>query len=117
MPRKTLGGDVVRAHRGRASMRPRPDAAENVNVGRREYAVRPASMRPRPDAAENARQSASAPRPGGGFNEAAARCRGKPVVTMQEARMTALGFNEAAARCRGKLIRSRTMALPHVWLQ
>ena len=40
-----------------------------------------ASMRPRPDAAENRNQ----PRPGAGrskcFNEAAARCRGKPAVT------------------------------------
>ena len=36
-----------------ASMRPRPDAAENVVVGREQAAVRVASMRPRPDAAEN----------------------------------------------------------------
>ena len=39
--------------------------------------------------------------PGGGFNEAAARCRGK----LRPRRWTAAvesGFNEAAARCRGK---------------
>ena len=35
-------------------MRPRPDAAENVRVGRSlEGAAEQASMRPRPDAAEN----------------------------------------------------------------
>ena len=40
-----------------------------------------ASMRPRPDAAENPGWSpASAARSGGGFNEAAARCRGKRTV-------------------------------------
>ena len=36
-----------------ASMRPRPDAAENQHDGRRETCPRHASMRPRPDAAEN----------------------------------------------------------------
>ena len=36
-----------------------------------------ASMRPRPDAAENARARALFPRSGSSFNEAAARCRGK----------------------------------------
>ena len=36
-----------------------------------------ASMRPRPDAAENARLWAAAHVGGAGFNEAAARCRGK----------------------------------------
>ena len=35
------------------------------------------------------------------FNEAAARCRGKPTSTASRSRMT-LSFNEAAARCRGK---------------
>ena len=36
-----------------------------------------ASMRPRPDAAENGRIIAPRPQPEGSFNEAAARCRGK----------------------------------------
>ena len=36
-----------------ASMRPRPDAAENRRLPRAGLAQRPASMRPRPDAAEN----------------------------------------------------------------
>ena len=61
-----------------------------------------ASMRPRPDAAEN-------PRTGGGsddlllgFNEAAARCRGKPAERDFAFLLQDRGFNEAAARCRGK---------------
>ena len=39
-----------------------------------------ASMRPRPDAAENRRRPAVQPRRRTGFNEAAARCRGKLAV-------------------------------------
>ena len=39
---------------------------------------------------------------GGGFNEAAARCRGKPAASVPEASILAACFNEAAARCRGK---------------
>ena len=39
-----------------------------------------ASMRPRPDAAENDQMRLGEPRPGGGFNEAAARCRGKLAI-------------------------------------
>ena len=84
-------------------------------------------MRPRPDAAENAsRPPAAASRPPG-FNEAAARCRGKPgqegtgggdpVLASMRPRPDAAEngrggapavaeaetcFNEAAARCRGK---------------
>ena len=37
-----------------------------------------ASMRPRPDAAENGAAVARSKRQPAGFNEAAARCRGKP---------------------------------------
>ena len=36
-----------------ASMRPRPDAAENRRAGRADGPAAGASMRPRPDAAEN----------------------------------------------------------------
>ena len=61
-----------------ASMRPRPDAAENrlagVMEGRSDGG---ASMRPRPDAAENPRARTATPRARPCFNEAAARCRGK----------------------------------------
>ena len=53
MPRKTGGGGHVATDAERASMRPRPDAAENVDCDRGDRAARDASMRPRPDAAEN----------------------------------------------------------------
>ena len=65
-----------------------------------------ASMRPRPDAAENARAPARAARCAACFNEAAARCRGKPV-RVDDPGLLPLGFNEAAARCRGKLVCTR----------
>ena len=54
MPRKTrLQGDLSMSALG-ASMRPRPDAAENVRLMRTvPRGVQEASMRPRPDAAEN----------------------------------------------------------------
>ena len=54
MPRKTRGDPIaIRWWTSPASMRPRPDAAENgrPDVGFRQ--ARLASMRPRPDAAEN----------------------------------------------------------------
>ena len=112
----------------RASMRPRPDAAENlvgddakqaVAEGRfNEAAARcrgkpvgatsfpshshAASMRPRPDAAENRPDRRMADPVRRGFNEAAARCRGKPEGAAEEAAGAVQGFNEAAARCRGK---------------
>ena len=114
-----------------ASMRPRPDAAENASdsparpsAARRfnEAAARCrgkrvhgsdrsgrflASMRPRPDAAENLLDHAL-PEPSlpGRFNEAAARCRGKPWRRPRR-RRTGRGFNEAAARCRGKRATAR----------
>ena len=70
-----------------------------------------ASMRPRPDAAENAARSSGVI---AGcewcFNEAAARCRGKHAALVAWLRRAA-GFNEAAARCRGKLRRSRAFGL------
>ena len=36
------------------------------------------------------------------FNEAAARCRGKPRCSLGGVNACSTGFNEAAARCRGK---------------
>ena len=55
---------LVQIREGVASMRPRPDAAENVDVdGDKEPNSSVASMRPRPDAAENA--SGLARRPAG----------------------------------------------------
>ena len=38
-----------------------------------------------------------------GFNEAAARCRGKPLPPPDRSSASVPRFNEAAARCRGKL--------------
>ena len=66
-------------------MRPRPDAAENLRREHRSAPARLASMRPRPDAAENSsldgRSLVRLPR----FNEAAARCRGKPEDELDDA--------------------------------
>ena len=128
MPRKTRVWD----RRGRpvrgASMRPRPDAAENGSRGEGSRQRAHASMRPRPDAAENSLGFAGAieeaaasmrPRPDAaenlgvavirtgverGFNEAAARCRGKRGK-FRPPRPCGRRFNEAAARCRGKRAR------------
>ena len=55
MPRKTALGFPLDPVIPLASMRPRPDAAENVRLAARPCAIHGASMRPRPDAAENMR--------------------------------------------------------------
>ena len=128
MPRKTVRGVLTGGGDMAASMRPRPDAAEN-GPRRRPRAARagcfneaaarcrgkrlraadprapgavPASMRPRPDAAENTPSTTTPRRPPWCFNEAAARCRGKPAARRCCATGTGRRFNEAAARCRGK---------------
>ena len=85
-----------------ASMRPRPDAAENGRIPPLPARHRAASMRPRPDAAENAARGARAGGRATGFNEAAARCRGKHAGPGGSALPIPPRFNEAAARCRGK---------------
>ena len=53
MPRKTGSRGASCGGPRHASMRPRPDAAENLDAAREAYARAAASMRPRPDAAEN----------------------------------------------------------------
>ena len=53
MPRKTCGQLGVSRQQRLASMRPRPDAAENTQQTNRSKLDEHASMRPRPDAAEN----------------------------------------------------------------
>ena len=53
MPRKTQARDAALDALERASMRPRPDAAENPHEGQPMPLLPLASMRPRPDAAEN----------------------------------------------------------------
>ena len=78
MPRKTSVADGVIDDLGWASMRPRPDAAENGSISEEKAIRRIASMRPRPDAAENAAPLLEGGSLNPGFNEAAARCRGKP---------------------------------------
>ena len=87
-----------------ASMRPRPDAAENGQRGDFCHHSPPASMRPRPDAAENSPAAWYARPALRCFNEAAARCRGKLTSGDVPIRLS-MSFNEAAARCRGKLPR------------
>ena len=88
--------------RPRASMRPRPDAAENEYGLVAHVRHGGASMRPRPDAAENPRRGRRGSRPSPRFNEAAARCRGKLASLSRLCAIALAGFNEAAARCRGK---------------
>ena len=58
-------------------------------------------MRPRPDAAENPCLWKGKLTRTPCFNEAAARCRGKPNGRARR-KSRCYGFNEAAARCRGK---------------
>ena len=53
MPRKTWKAEREKRDRQWASMRPRPDAAENGPAPTQIRGRRAASMRPRPDAAEN----------------------------------------------------------------
>ena len=83
-----------------ASMRPRPDAAENDRRDPRGGGECRASMRPRPDAAENA------PHRAGVRGAVGASMRPRPDAaengTTQEWIWTRKSFNEAAARCRGK---------------
>ena len=74
---ENVAGAVLRDEHGGASMRPRPDAAENYRVNALCAAAGVASMRPRPDAAENSMRRASVQGRHERFNEAAARCRGK----------------------------------------
>ena len=86
----------------RASMRPRPDATENLPRTRATTGRRPASMRPRPDATENACMADSQTAP------ATASMRPRPdatenAVAGRPAGSFPGGFNEAAARCHGKL--------------
>ena len=78
MPRKTEIESLRERCAALASMRPRPDAAENHGAPGGWRCPLRASMRPRPDAAENYPADTRCNRENSGFNEAAARCRGKP---------------------------------------
>ena len=77
MPRKTVPQNLVRLAAHFASMRPRPDATENVARRHPRGAALEASMRPRPDATENGGATHPRSLATQGFNEAAARCHGK----------------------------------------
>ena len=74
-------------------MRPRPDAAENSPGVPDPDRAGGASMRPRPDAAENLMERLTGRRSCRGFNEAAARCRGKRISPV-------LGFHDRGASMR-----------------
>ena len=78
MPRKTTMQQILANIEAVASMRPRPDAAENRSARTTSTRAAVASMRPRPDAAENRAGAGNSIRRRRRFNEAAARCRGKP---------------------------------------
>ena len=86
MPRKTV--DLVEAARpvDTASMRPRPDAAENREIEEAGVVSLLVSMRTRPDAAENPGLDSPLRLWQQGFNEAAARCRGKPQASVPHRR-------------------------------
>ena len=61
-----------------------------------------ASMRPPRNAGENESHALSSLCANAGFNEAPAKCRGKPM-RMRVSGLTMSCFNEAPAKCRGKL--------------
>ena len=78
MPGKTAEPGARQPAGETASMRPQRNAGENGPVNFVERNFRVASMRPQRNAGENP-PSASAPKPTpAGFNEAPAKCRGKP---------------------------------------
>ena len=104
MPRKTGAGGAPASTCWRFNEAAARCRGKHVNSRTSRLDRHSASMRPRPDAAENIRgydhRSQRKPR----FNEAAARCRGK-LQRRLESNQTPVCFNEAAARCRGKLVK------------
>ena len=84
MPRKTRVRDDLPALPRHASMRPRPDATENMIEDADGARTHPASMRPRPDATENFCAAVATARRTTCFNEAAARCHGKRTAPRME---------------------------------
>ena len=92
MPRKTPHLDGHLPSRFPASMRPRPDAAENERRRAERQADRRASMRPRPDAAENCDNAVAAlaalnasmrPRPDAAENPMPDAHRAVPAAVLQ----------------------------------
>ncbi len=85
-----------------ASMRPQRNAGENVSVLAEGGLRRSASMRPQRNAGENRIGRHAHGRRDSCFNEAPAKCRGKPSFPSKD-REGISRFNEAPAKCRGKL--------------
>ena len=99
----------ARVRQQQASMRPRPDAAENAEMMGWTFEAGNASMRPRPDAAENVQGREYLP----GSPDASMRPRPDAAENEGEvpnSKWVVNGFNEAAARCRGKRCGGRTSA-------
>ena len=92
MPRKTFAIRTSLSVRHGASMRPRPDAAENVRELHDPLQILRASMRPRPDAAENgadgdrprrADHASMRPRPDAAENSVGSVGRGAVTIPLQ----------------------------------
>ena len=84
-----------------ASMRPQRNAGENIAANLQASKMGSASMRPQRNAGENPSRCADSVLGEAGFNEAPAKCRGKPAQP-KASPWTCCGFNEAPAKCRGK---------------
>ena len=98
---ENAGVGVSGAKHGEASMRPRPDATENARLVAPHVGARAASMRPRPDATENVVSVQLGPR----LHVASMRPRPDATENPSRSRRASprfLRFNEAAARCHGK---------------
>ena len=108
MPRKTAQSHLPQPH-GRSFNEAAARCRGKPTLGRGFGPARNASMRPRPDAAENSWRDRTRIAPRWGFNEAAARCRGKLGPAADHHRPHTC-FNEAAARCRGKRLRQGVVA-------
>ena len=108
---------AIRSEPTPASMRPRPDAAENSSKLLRSAFLYPiASMRPRPDAAENLSQRLAA----ADVTLASMRPRPDAAENPRPAPGRARAgccFNEAAARCRGKRASASEAEAKNRWLQ
>ena len=101
MPGKTKITDQKEQRPG-ASMRPQRNAGENSELEKLPAMLSiDASMRPQRNAGENILGGALRRSPTTGFNEAPAKCRGKPAFRSRSSRCLVC-FNEAPAKCRGK---------------
>ena len=74
-------------------------------------------MRPQRNAGENKPPDKDMLPISGRFNEAPAKCRGKPAAGRAWTTIAELGFNEAPAKCRGKPDNFGPLVRPLPWLQ